>query len=98
MKIDGIVSERGSSIQINEQITDLQLLIGDRYKLILDEELLEIRKLWFKYGIWILENIVICHRTTNEEKADNFPHWTANGKRYKALRVKKNTYKITEDK
>lgn len=51
-----------------------------------------------KGGLDILENIVICHRTTNEEKADNFPHWTANGKRYKALRVKKNTYKITEDK
>lgn len=30
----------------------LQKDIGDRYILIRNEELLEIRKLWFKYGIW----------------------------------------------
>ena len=26
-----------------------------------------------------LENIAICHRDTNKEKSDNFPHWRANG-------------------
>ncbi|UKI50866.1 MAG: hypothetical protein L6U99_05900 [Clostridium sp.] len=30
----------------------LQNVIGNRYTLIRDEELLEIRKLWFKYGVW----------------------------------------------
>ncbi len=33
-------------------------------------------------------NIEICHRDTNEEKADSFPNWTANGKRFQAKRVK----------
>ena len=27
-------------------------------------------------------------RDTNEEKADSFPNWTANGKRFQAKRVK----------
>ena len=46
----------------------------------------------------VKENIVICHRITNEEKADKFPHWKANGKRFKAIRKKgnKNAYKIEE--
>ncbi len=35
-----------------------------------------------------LENIVICNQTTNAEKADSFPNWTANGKRFQAKRVK----------
>ncbi len=47
----------------------------------------------------ILGNIVICHRETNAEKADSFPHWKANGKRFKAIRIKgtKGKYKIVED-
>lgn len=53
-----------------------------------------------KGGSDVLENIVICHRTTNEEKADKFPHWIANGKKYKAIREKgsKKAYRIVEDK
>lgn len=39
-------------------------------------------------GSDVLENIIVCHCDTNEEKADDFPHWKANGKRYKAQRVK----------
>lgn len=35
-----------------------------------------------------LENIIICNRITNEEKADSFPSWTANGKHFQAKRVK----------
>ena len=33
-------------------------------------------------------NIVICHRDTNREKADKFPHWKTNGRIYRAERVK----------
>ena len=33
-------------------------------------------------GSDVIENIEICHRDTNEEKADNFPHWKANCKRF----------------
>ena len=36
----------------------------------------------------IKDNIEICHRKTNEEKGDNFPHWRANGKRFKAKKKK----------
>lgn len=52
-----------------------------------------------KGGADVLENIVVCHRDTNEEKADDFPHWKANGKRYKAVRVKGSrvAYEIYED-
>ena len=39
-------------------------------------------------GSDVLGNIVICHRDTNEEKADNFPHWKVNGKRFHAIRVR----------
>ena len=35
-----------------------------------------------------LENIVICNQTTNEEKANSFPNWTTNGKRFQAKRVR----------
>lgn len=38
--------------EILKRLLELQNKIGDKYKLIRDEELLEIRKLWFKYGIW----------------------------------------------
>lgn len=53
-----------------------------------------------KGGADVLENIVVCHRDTNEEKADKFPHWKANGKKYKAIRVKGSrfAYEIIEDK
>ena len=36
----------------------------------------------------ILGNIEICHRDTNEEKANSFPHWKTNGKCFRAERVK----------
>lgn len=44
-------------------------------------------------------NLKICHTLTNQEKGDNFPHWKANGKRYKAVRVKGSrvAYEIYED-
>ena len=35
-----------------------------------------------------IENIVICNRITNQEKADSFPNWAANGKRFQAKRVR----------
>ena len=35
-----------------------------------------------------LENIVICNISTNEEKADSFPTWSANGQRFQAKRVR----------
>ena len=52
-----------------------------------------------KGGCDIPGNIIICHRDTNEEKADAFPHWSANGKRYIAIRVKgtRNEYLIYEN-
>lgn len=51
-----------------------------------------------KGGSDILENIIICHRDTNEEKANSFPHWKANGNRYLATRVRgtRNQYMIYE--
>ena len=47
----------------------------------------------------VLENIEVCHRNTNEEKGDKFPHWKANGKSYKAVRVRgsRTAYQIVED-
>ena len=47
----------------------------------------------------IKENIEICHRLTNEEKADRFPHWKANGKRFHARKRKNcpNGYQIIKD-
>ena len=49
-------------------------------------------------GSDILENIIICHRDTNAEKANLFPHWKANGNRYLAVRVRgtRNQYMIYE--
>lgn len=35
-----------------------------------------------------LENIIICNQTTNQEKADSFPNWSANGKHFQAKRVR----------
>ena len=50
-------------------------------------------------GCDVLENIVICHRDTNREKADSFPHWKANGSRFHAERIKGSRvhYQIYED-
>ena len=52
-----------------------------------------------KGGADVLENIKVCHRDTNAEKADCFPHWKANGKSFHAERVKGSrvAYKITQD-
>ncbi len=52
-----------------------------------------------KGGTDTLDNIVICHRDTNDEKADSFPHWKANGKRFHAIRVRgsRTAYKIVKD-
>ncbi len=49
-----------------------------------------------KGGSDILENIIICHRDTNEEKNNSFPHWKTNGTRYMAIRVRgtRNAYEI----
>lgn len=49
-------------------------------------------------GTDYLGNIEICHRDTNEEKADSFPHWTANGKKFRAERVRgtRTEYNIVE--
>ena len=33
-------------------------------------------------------NIVICHRDTNTENADRFPHWKTNDQLYRAERIK----------
>ncbi len=47
----------------------------------------------------IKENIKICHRKTNEEKGDKFPHWEANGKKFKAKKKKATNggYEIVSD-
>lgn len=50
-------------------------------------------------GSDVLDNIELCHRDTNEEKDDNFPHWKTNGRRFHARRVKgsRNAYEIVEN-
>lgn len=50
-------------------------------------------------GSDVLDNIVICHRDTNEEKADCFPHWRTNGRRFHARRVRGSRieYEIIKD-
>lgn len=52
-----------------------------------------------KGGKDVLENTVLCTSETNSEKADCFPHWKANGKAFKAVRVKgnRNAYKVIKD-
>ena len=49
-------------------------------------------------GCDVLGNIEICHRGTNEEKADRFPYWKANGNRFRAERIKgsRTNYKIVK--
>ena len=39
-------------------------------------------------GCDVLGNIEICHRDTNEEKADHFSHWKIDGIIFRAERVK----------
>ena len=41
-----------------------------------------------KGGRDCVDNLVICHWKTNEEKNDEFPHWQANGNRFRARREK----------
>ena len=50
-----------------KKLLELQNVIGDRYKLIKDEELLEIRKLWFKYGVWDDSVSRIYYEVNNKE-------------------------------
>ena len=47
----------------------------------------------------ILGNILICRYDTNEEKADRFPHWKTNGRRFHACRADdcRGAYEIIED-
>ena len=49
-------------------------------------------------GCDVLENILLCHRDTNSEKADSFPHWVANGRKFRAERIKGNraAYAVVE--
>lgn len=51
-----------------------------------------------KGGSDVLENIVICRRDTNEEKADKFPAWIANKKRWHAVRKKGSRIAYTIEK
>ena len=50
----------------------------------------------------VKQNIILCHWETNAEKADAFPHWKANGKRFHARRNRGNNkqtyYEIVEEK
>ena len=39
-------------------------------------------------GCDVLENIIICHRDTNAEKADKFPHWKTNSQLFRADCIK----------
>lgn len=47
----------------------------------------------------VKENIVICHYKTNEEKADKFPHWKANGLCFNAKKNSnhQNSYSISKE-
>ena len=49
-------------------------------------------------GSDVPENIVICHRDTNAEKADRFPHWQTNGRAFRAERIRgtRTGYRIEE--
>ena len=53
-----------------------------------------------KGGSDVLGNIEVCHRDTNEEKGDKFPHWKANGRTFLAKRIKgtRTDYEIEEIK
>ena len=49
-----------------------------------------------KGGKDVRENIILCHRDTNEEKADHFPHWKINDERFYVIKTKgkRNSYTI----
>lgn len=49
-----------------------------------------------KGGKDIKGNIVLCARETNKEKGDSFPHWRANGKRFRAKRDGQDNYRPEE--
>ena len=68
---------------------DIELAIVTMFDLISKEETTD-----------VLENIIICHRDTNEEKGDKFPAWKANGRRFHAIRVRGSriAYELVEDK
>ena len=38
----------------------------------------------------VVENIVLCNKITNQEKADSFSTWNCNGKTFQAVRRKGN--------
>lgn len=46
----------------------------------------------------IFGNMVISHRTTNEEKGNSFPTWKANGSLFQAKKIKgcRDCYEIVE--
>ena len=46
-----------------------------------------------------LDNIIICHRDTNAEKANHFPHWKTNGRSFHVCKTNDGRwkYKIFED-
>ena len=50
-----------------KKLFELQNVIGNRYKLYLNEELVEIRKLWFKYGLWSDAVSEIFYSVNNRE-------------------------------
>ena len=41
-----------------------------------------------KGGKDLLENIIICNKETNEDKADQFPTWNSNNRTFQAKRVR----------
>ena len=41
-------------------------------------------------------NLIASSIITNDEKGDAFPHWKANGKKFKALKISKNCYGIVD--
>lgn len=47
----------------------------------------------------VLDNIIVCHRNTNLEKAAKFPHWKTNNQRFHAVRRKGSrvAYRIKKD-
>ena len=43
-----------------------------------------------KGGKDVLENLIVCNRITNQEKADKFSTWNTNDRTFQAVRVKGN--------
>ena len=52
-----------------------------------------------KGGTDTIDNIVLCNWETNQEKADKFPHWTANNKHFRAEKTsnRAKSYNIVQD-